>query len=135
MTTLPATAIPSKRRIWTGRILSGLATAFMIFDTVVHISRSPAVVEGFTKAGFSISILVPLSIIEGICIVLYIIPRTTVLGAILLTGYLGGAVATNVRMGVPMFTYVLAPVYIAVFLWAGLWLRDNRVRSLIPFRS
>jgi hypothetical protein len=121
--------------MWAGRIISGLATAFMLFDAVVHISRGPAVVEGFTKAGFSPSILVPLSIIELICIVLYVIPRTAVLGVILLTGYLGGAVATNVRMGMPMFSWVLAPVYIAVLLWAGLWLRDNRIRSLIPFRS
>ncbi|MGH7602823.1 MAG: DoxX family protein [Gemmatimonadaceae bacterium] len=135
MDSLPAPTTPSKRRIWAGRIISGLATAFMIFDAVVHISRSPAVVEGFTKAGFSLSLLVPLSIIELICIALYVTPRTAVLGVILLTGYLGGAVATNVRMGMPMFTYILAPVYIAVLLWLGLWLRDDRVRSLIPLRS
>lgn len=91
--------------------------------------------EGFTKAGFSVSILVPLSIIELICIALYVMPRTAVLGCILLTGYLGGAIATNVRMGMPMFTYVLAPAYVAVLLWGGLWFRDNRVRALIPFRG
>jgi hypothetical protein len=135
MESLPVTTATSKRTIWAGRIISGLATAFMLFDAVVHISRGPAVVEGFTKAGFSPSILVPLSIIELICIVLYVIPRTAVLGVILLTGYLGGAVATNVRMGMPMFSWVLAPVYIAVLLWLGLWLRDDRIRSLIPFRS
>lgn len=135
METLSATTTPSKRSIWAGRIISGLATAFMIFDAVVHISRSPAVVEGFTKAGFSVSILVPLSIIELICIALYVMPRTAVLGCILLTGYLGGAIATNVRMGMPMFTYVLAPAYVAVLLWGGLWFRDNRVRALIPFRG
>ncbi|MGH7651963.1 MAG: DoxX family protein [Gemmatimonadaceae bacterium] len=134
MEPLPATSATSKRTIWAGRIISGLGAAFMVFDAVVHISKSPAVIEGFSKAGFSISLLVPLSIIELICIVLYVIPATAVLGAILLTAYLGGAVATNVRMGMPLFSYTLAPVYIAIVLWLGLWLRDTRVRSLIPFR-
>jgi len=122
----------SNKRIWAGRIVSALPVLFLLFDGTIHIMRTPAVVEGFAKAGFPISTAVPLGIIEIICIILYVIPRTSVLGAILLTGYLGGAVATNVRQQLPMLGYVLAPVYVAVFLWGGLWLRDDRIRSLIP---
>ena len=126
-------AASSNKRIWTGRILSILPVLFLVFDGTIHMMRIPAVVEGFAKAGFPISTAVPLGIIEVVCIVLYVIPRTSVLGAILLTGYLGGAVATNVRQQLPMLGYVLAPVYVAVFIWGGLWMRDDRVRSLIPF--
>ena len=122
----------SSKRIWAGRIVSALPVLFLLFDGTIHIMRIPAVVAGFAQAGFPISTAVPLGIIEIICIILYVIPRTSVLGAILLTGYLGGAVATNVRQQLPMLGYVLAPVYVAVFLWGGLWLRDDRVRSLIP---
>jgi hypothetical protein len=122
----------SSKRIWAGRIVSALPVLFLLFDGIIHIMRIPAVVEGFAKAGFPISTAVPLGIIEIVCIILYVIPRTSVLGAILLTGYLGGAVATNVRQQLPMLGYVLAPVYVAVFIWGGLWLRDDRIRSLIP---
>jgi hypothetical protein len=122
----------SNKRIWAGRIVSALPVLFLLFDATVHIMRIPSVVEGFAKAGFPISTAVPLGIIEIVCIILYVIPRTSVLGAILLTGYLGGAVATNVRQQLPMLGYVLAPVYVAIFLWGGLWLRDDRIRALIP---
>jgi hypothetical protein len=122
----------SYKRIWAGRIVTALPVLFLLFDGTIHIMRIPAVVEGFAKAGFPISTAVPLGIIEIVCIILYVLPRTSVLGAILLTGYLGGAVATNVRQQLPMLGYVLAPVYVAIFLWGGLWLRDDRVRSLIP---
>jgi hypothetical protein len=122
----------SNKRVWAGRIVSALPVLFLLFDGTIHIMRIPAVVAGFAQAGFPISTAVPLGIIEIVCIILYVIPRTSVLGAILLTGYLGGAVATNVRQQLPMLGYVLAPVYVAVFLWGGLWLRDGRVRSLVP---
>jgi hypothetical protein len=122
----------SNKRIWAGRIVSALPVLFLLFDATIHIMRTPAVVAGFAQAGFPISTAVPLGIIEIICIILYAVPRTSVLGAILLTGYLGGAVATNVRQQLPMLGYVLFPVYVAVFIWGGLWLRDDRVRSLIP---
>lgn len=126
------TGTSSNKRIWAGRIVSAMPVLFLLFDGTIHIMRIPAVVAGFAQAGFPISTAVPLGIIEIVCIILYVIPRTSVLGAILLTGYLGGAVATNVRQQLPMLGYVLAPVYVAVFIWGGLWLRDNRVRSLIP---
>jgi hypothetical protein len=122
----------SNKRIWAGRIVSALPVLFLLFDGTIHIMRIPSVVAGFAQAGFPISTAVPLGIIEIVCIILYVIPRTSVLGAILLTGYLGGAVATNVRQQLPMLGYVLFPVYVAVFIWGGLWLRDDRLRSLIP---
>lgn len=127
-------ASPNKR-IWAGRVVSAIPALFLLFDGTIHAMRIPAVVDGFAKAGFPISTALPLGIIEIVCVILYVIPRTSVLGAILLTGYLGGAVATNVRQQLPMLGYVLFPVYVAVFLWGGLWLRDNRVRSLIPLTS
>jgi hypothetical protein len=125
----------SKTRIWLGRIVTALPVLFMLFDATMHIAKPPSVVKGFTESGFSISLATPFGIIVLICLALYLFPRTSVLGAILLTGYLGGAVAANVRLGLPLFGYVLAPVYVATLFWGGLWLRDNRVRALIPLRS
>ncbi len=124
----------SKGQLWTGRALSTVAILFMLFDTVIHAMRGPQVVQGFAQLGFPLSIAIPLSTVEFIGIVLYVIPRTSVLGAILLTGYLGGAVAAQVRIGAPLLGFVLAPVYVALFLWGGLYLRDERVRALIPLR-
>ena len=124
----------SRGQLWTGRVLSGLAVLFMLFDTVIHAMKPPAVIQGFGQLGFPLSIAIPLSTIEFIAIVLYLIPRTSAFGAILLTGYLGGAVAAQVRIGAPLFSTVLAPIYIALFLWGGLYLRDERVRALIPVR-
>jgi DoxX-like family len=124
----------SKGQPWAGRILSGIAVLFMLFDTVIHAMKPPAVVQGFAQLGFPLSAAIPLSTIEFIAIVLYVIPRTSVLGAILLTGYLGGAIAIQVRVGAPLFGTVLAPVYVALFLWGGLYLRDERVRALISLR-
>jgi hypothetical protein len=124
----------SKGQLWTGRVLSTLAILFMLFDTVIHAMRGPQVVQGFAQLGFPLSIAIPLSTIEFIGIVLYVFPRTSVLGAILLTGYLGGAVAAQVRIGAPLLGFVLAPVYVALFLWVGLYLRDERVRAVFPVR-
>jgi hypothetical protein len=124
----------SKGQLWTGRVLSTIAILFMLFDTVIHAMRGPQVVQGFAQLGFPLSIAIPLSTVEFIGIVLYVFPRTSVLGAILLTGYLGGAVAAQVRIGAPLLGFVLAPVYVAVFLWVGLYLRDPRVRAVFPVR-
>jgi len=92
-------------------------------------------VEATVKLGYSATTIVPLGIVLLTCTVLYVIPRTSVLGAILLTGYLGGAVATHVRVGDPLFSHVLFPVYLGVMIWLGLYLRDNRLRALMPLRS
>jgi len=134
METTTQTPPASTKRLWAGRILSAVATLVMIFDGVMHFLMPPAVVEGFTKAGWPLSTARPLAIIELLCLTLYVIPRTSVLGALLLTGYLGGAVAVNVRQLLPLFTYVLAPVYVAVFLWGGLYLREARLREIFPIR-
>lgn len=125
----------SSRRLWAARVISALAVLFLLFDAVIHIMRIGPVDKGFVDLGYAASLAVPLGIIELICVILYVIPRTSVLGAVLLTGYLGGAVATNVRVGAPLFSHVLFPVYVGVFLWAGLYLRDNRLRAVFPVRN
>ena len=122
----------SNKSLWTGRILSGVGVAFMLFDATIHVMKPAAVIEGFAKLGFPVSVAVPLGIIELVCVVLYLIPRTSVFGAILLTGYLGGAIASQVRIASPMLSTTLFPIYVALFLWGGLYFRDDRVRSLIP---
>jgi hypothetical protein len=111
--------------------MSGVAVLFLIFDGVIHIMKPAPVVEGFTQLGYPASLSQPLGVIELACLALYLIPRTSVLGAVLLTGYLGGAIATNLRVGLPLFSHVLFPVYVAVLLWGGLYLRDERVRVML----
>lgn len=124
----------SNSSLWAGRILSGLAALFMTFDGVIHVLRIPPVVQGFSQLGFPLSVSVPLGIIELICVAVYLYPRTSVLGAILLTGYLGGAIATQVRISAPLFSTMLFPIYVALFVWGGLYLRDDKLRAMIPLR-
>ena len=124
----------SKTSWWVGRLLSFLAALFMTFDGVIHILKIVAVRDAFDKLGYPLSVAVALGIVELVCVALYMIPRTSVLGAILLTGYLGGAIATQVRVGAPLLSTALFPVYVALFVWGGLYLRDDRVRALIPVR-
>jgi hypothetical protein len=128
------TTAPSRRAVLAGKVLSIIAVLFLIFDSVTHTMLIPAGVEGFGKAGFPPGSARPIGIVEIVCLVLYVIPQTTVFGAILLTGYLGGAVATNVRMGLPFFGFVLAPVYVGIVLWLGVWLRDGGLRRVVPLR-
>jgi hypothetical protein len=92
-------------------------------------------VEATTQLGYPQSVIVPLGLVQLACLIVYLIPRTSVLGAVLWTGYLGGAVATHVRVGSPLFSHTLFPIYIAVLLWGRLWLRDRRVRALLPMRA
>ena len=122
------------RRSWAGIILSALPVLFVLFDGAIHLMVIPPVVQAFTQLGYPVSTSRALGVIELVCIVLYLMPRTSVLGAILLTGYLGGAVATNLRVGSPLFSHTLFPVYVGVLAWGGLFLRDERVRALIPVR-
>ena len=124
----------SKGRLWTGCILSILPALFLLLDGVMKLMKPEIVVKTTVEIGYQESIIVPLGIVLLICTVLYLIPQTSVLGAILLTGYLGGAVATNARIGNPLFSHILFPVYIGVLVWGGLFLRDSRVSALIPFR-
>lgn len=123
------------KTIWVGRILSGLAVLFLLFDAVFKLLRHPAAVEGTAQLGYPVSVIFALGVLQVVCLVLYLVPRTSVFGAILWTGYLGGAVATHVRVGNPLFSHILTPVYIAVLLFAGLWLRDAQLRALIPVRA
>ena len=122
------------RRSWAGIILTAVPVLFLLFDSAIHLMVIPPVVESFTQLGYPIGTSRALGVIELVCIALYLIPRTSVLGAVLLTGYLGGAVATNLRVGSPLFSNTLFPVYVGVLAWGGLFLRDERVRALIPVR-
>src|SRR5438128_3329414 len=129
------TAPVSRKRLWVGRILSALPSLFLLVDGAAKLVKPAPVVEGTVKLGYTESVIIPLGIVLLTCTILYVIPRTSVLGAILLTGYLGGAVATHVRVGDPLFTHILFPVYLGVLIWGGLYLRDDRLRALIPLRS
>jgi hypothetical protein len=125
----------SKGRLWTGRILSTLPVLLLLMSGVMDLMKPDFVVKGMVQQGFPESVIVPLGIAVLICAILYAVPRTAILGAILLTGYLGGAVATHVRAGDELFSHILAPVYFAVILWIGLYLREPRLSTLVPLRS
>lgn len=119
----------SKTRLWTGRVLTILSVLFMLFDSVIHLMKPAVVTEAFVHLGYPDSLAPPLGIVGLFCVFLYALPRTSVLGAILLTGYLGGAVASHVRVGDPLFN-IIFPVIIGTFIWGGLFLRDPRLPAL-----
>ncbi len=125
----------SSRALWASRILWAIAVLFMLFDTGIKLMRESHAVEGTVQLGYPDSTVQLLGIIEAVCLVLYLIPRTSVLGMVLLTGYLGGAVATHVRLENPLFSHVLSSVYIALMMWGSLYLREPRLRALLPFRT
>jgi hypothetical protein len=127
--------MPVKRELWIGRVLSGFAVLFLTFDAAIKLLRLPMAIDGTTELGYPAGVVLPLGVLQVVCLALYVIPRTSVLGAVLWTGYLGGAIATHVRLGNPLFTHVLFPVYVALLLWGGLWLRERRLRALLPLRS
>ena len=131
MQPITQTAPVSKSRLWTGRILTTFATAFLLFDGVMKLVKPPVVVKATVELGYPESSIVGIGVLLLVCTLIHLIPRTSILGAILLTGYLGGAVATNVRVGNPLFSHVLFPVYVGVMVWGGLYLRDPRLRALI----
>jgi len=128
------TAGNSKGMLWTGWILTVLSVLFMLMDGVMKLFKPAFVVEATIKLGYPESTIVGIGIALTISTIIYVIPRTSVLGAVLLTGYLGGAVATHVRVGSGWFN-VLFPVVFAVLIWGGLWLRDQRLRNLLPLVS
>jgi len=125
------TASVSKNQLLAGRILSALPILFLLMDGGMKLAKPKFVVDATVQLGYAESVVVGLGIVLTICTILYAIPRTSVLGAILLTGYLGGAVATHVRLGNPWFSHILFPVYLGILIWGGLYLRDARLRSLI----
>lgn len=122
---------PSRRALIGGAFASGSAGVFLLFDAVLKLARPPEAVLGTTQLGYSADIIRPLGMLELLLLTLYLVPRTRVLGAVLWTGYLGGAVATHLRVGAPWASHTLFPVYLGVLLWGGLWLRDSRVRSAL----
>lgn len=126
----------SKPALWTGRILSGLVIAFLLVDGAIKLVPWPVVTETKDKMGYgsSESFARTLGVITIACTVLYAIPPTSILGAILLTGYLGGAMASHVRIGSPLFSHILFGFYLGLMVWGGLWLRDRSLRDLIPWR-
>jgi Ca2+/Na+ antiporter len=125
----------SKTSVWVGRILSGLVVLFLVPDGIIKFIKPAPVIETSAHLGLPLSLANTLGILLLICTAIYVFPRTSVLGAILLTGYLGGAVATHLRVGDPLFSHILFPTYLGVLLWLGLYLRDSRLRALIPLRS
>ena len=124
----------SGTKIWAGRIISALPALFMLVDGAMKLVKPPIVVEATIQLGYSESVILGLGIVLIGSTILYLIPRTSVLGAILLTGYLGGATATHVRVGGPLFS-IAFPVIFGALIWLGLYLRDHRLRALIPLRS
>jgi len=135
MTTITATMPVSKPARWVGRILSGLVIVFLMLDGTIKLVPWPVVTDTMDRMGYGSSETLErsLGIISIVCTVLYSIPPTSILGAILLTGYLGGAMASHVRIGSPLFSHILFGFYLGLMLWGGLWLRDRRLRALIPF--
>jgi hypothetical protein len=126
-----AVSAPSSRGRLVGRILSGLAIAFLTFDVAIKLVPNKMALEGTTSLGYQPHHVAIIGTLGLICLVLYVIPRTAPLGAILWTGYLGGAIATHLRLDNPLFSHILFPTYIAALLWGGLYLRDARVRGLV----
>lgn len=124
----------SKKMLWTGRIVGGLPALFLLVDGIMKLIKPEPVITETVRLGYPESVIAPLGIVLIASTVLYLIPRTAVLGAILLTGYLGGAVATHVRMSEGWFPIVFAVMF-GVLLWGGLWFRTNELRALIPVRK
>ena len=124
----------SKGMVWTGRVISALIALMFTFDGVGHLMKPPQVVEAFARLGYPLSASVGLGVLLLISTAIYVTPKTSILGAILLTGYLGGAVSTHVRAGSSMFETIF-PVIFGVLVWLGVYLRDAKLRALIPIRS
>ncbi len=129
------TVVVSEKRLWASRIMSGVVVLFLLFDGVTKVMTITPVVEGMRKLGYPVPLAPVIGAILLICVVLYVIPRTAPLGAILLTGYLGGAVASQLRIEMPLLGYTLFPIYVAALAWGGLYLRDGRVRALFASRA
>ena len=124
----------SKGRLWTGRITSGLVVLFLLFDSITKVMKVRAVIEASAQLGYPANTIFTIGIILLVCTVFYIIPQTAVLGAILLTGYLGGAVAANLRIGSAMFN-TFFPIVFAALAWVGIFLREPRLGTVIPLRN
>ena len=125
----------STKTLWGGRVLTAVPVLFLLMDAIMKLVKPGFVIEATVQLGYSAEVIVPLGIVLLTCVVLYVLPQTSVLGAVLLTGYLGGAVASHVRHGDPLFSHVLSPVYAGILIWGGLYLREPRLRALVPIRN
>jgi hypothetical protein len=134
MTSLAHPVTVTKKWLVAGYLLTALVALFLTFDTVIKVLRLAPAVQGTTALGYPADTVLWIGMIELVCLALYLVPRTAVLGAILLTGHLGGAIATHVRVGSPLLSHTLFPIYVALLLWGGLYLREPRLRELAPFR-
>jgi hypothetical protein len=123
-----------KKTLWTGRVLTALPVMFLTFDGVIKLMRITPVTESFITLGYPTTLAIGIGILELLCLLVYVTPFTSILGAILLTGFLGGAVATHVRVGDPLFGHSLFPVYVGILVWGGLFLREDRLRAIMPVR-
>jgi hypothetical protein len=130
-----AVAGPSAKHIWIGRILLAIPILFLAFDGIGKVLQPVEVVEGTMRLGYAVKSIIVIGILELGSLLLFCIPRTSILGALFLTAFLGGAVATHIRIGDPLFSHILFPTYIAILLWSGLLMLDLRLRTLLPFRS
>jgi hypothetical protein len=128
----PQGEVTFKAKLWTGHVITVFTVAFLLFDTMVKLLNLPVAVEGTVRLGYPARLVTYIGIVELVCLGAYLYPRTAVIGAILLTGYLGGATATQVRVEDPWFIF---PVVVGVFVWAGLFLRNGRLRPLFPSQS
>lgn len=124
-------SVISKSQLWAARILTGLAISFLLFDAIIKVFQLPPATQGTAALGFATSATFGIGVLELVCVSIYAVPRTSLLGAVLLTGYLGGAIASQVRVGNPLFSHVLFPTYVATLIWVGLYLRDARLRTLV----
>lgn len=124
----------SRAQILVGRVLSGLAALFLLVDSTGKLLQLQPVIDGTLQLGYPRDIVFTLGVVELACVLTFMTPRTSVPGALLVTGYLGGAVATHVRVESPLFSHTLFPIYIAALLWCGLVLSDHRLRAFLPIR-
>ena len=129
---MPISSSVSKTTLWIGRVMSALPVLLVLFGSVMKLMKTASVMEGFARAGVPERLIIPVGIIELVCVIVYVIPQTAVLGAILMTGLLGGATITTLRVADP--TYPL-PVVLGMLAWGGLFLRDTRLRELLPIRK
>ena len=136
-TTLPAPGSIGRGALWTGRVLSAVLVILLLLDATMKLIPLQIVTDGSASLGWpaDTTTVRTLGVILALATLLYAVPRTAILGAVILTGYMGGAIATHVRVSDPLFTHTLFGVYLGVALWAGLWLRDPRLRALMPFKE
>lgn len=134
-TSTRTTTTTSRKALWTGRIMTGLVATFLAVDAIAKLVRIQPVIEGSQQLGYPPSTVLTIGVLLLGSLIVYLIPRTALIGAVLLTGYLGGAIATHIRVGNPLLSHTLFPTYVAALIWGGLYLRDRRVRALLAPRA